>query len=518
MSFILNGVRILLIDMYGETNSHNANLINIQRESISNIENDYQLHYTKLNQFWINFVKNKKSNNIDNEMYLSNYRKHCCECNDIALHNCQNDSAKFVFVEEKNEIKYVICVECQAVFFSDFILCHCSNCNIDFYSSILSKNENKNLLIATWSNYHCEKIINEKMKCIKCKSDFYLNLETKKLNCLNPKCKFISDPKKILWTCKICKEEFKNDAIIYNPLQYQRIKLIIQQTLNIKHRAHPKKIPCCKLNVFSTEFYHQKDCDGILYEGELDNKIIIVCEKCKAFNFYDKFIWTCPKCNNRFRDKLIKKKKTFSHLYSKKAKRKNNLIYLVSDRTSYNIYDSNLIEKNFMQHNKGDFSICETEFSINNCNNVKKQKSNLKDILDKRRNSRNFCENDFFISERKDIKNLFLNSEQLIEKYNKNNEDDDNDILVRKKLFDDENKNQIGYHGYKNNIDYSSSNIDFDEVINKNKNDEKRKRHILWIHNNKYMKKEKEQKCINISYNYDINQNNITKKVLNDND
>ena len=58
------------------------------------------------------------------------------------------------------------------------ILCHCQHCNEDYYSSTLGKNEDKNLLLATWKEYHCEKVINEKMKCVKCHFNLYLNLKT----------------------------------------------------------------------------------------------------------------------------------------------------------------------------------------------------------------------------------------------------------------------------------------------------------------------------------------------------
>ena len=61
-------------------------------------------------------------------------------------------------------------------------------------------------------------------------------------------------------------------------------------------------MPCCKLNVFFTNFYHKKVCKGVLYEGELNNNIVIVCDKCHAINFYERFIWTCPKCGKKFKD------------------------------------------------------------------------------------------------------------------------------------------------------------------------------------------------------------------------
>ena len=30
--------------------------------------------------------------------------------------------------------------------------------------------------------------------------------------------------------------------------------------------------------------------------------MIIVCDKCHAINYYERFIWTCPKCLRKFKD------------------------------------------------------------------------------------------------------------------------------------------------------------------------------------------------------------------------
>ena len=106
------------------------------------------------------------------------------------------------------------------------------------------------LLPATWDNYHCPQIINEKMKCIKCREIFYLNMKNNMLTCLNKNCGCISKPSRILWTCTVCKKEFKSGCIPYNPLDLIVIKKVIRQTLLLKHLAHPNKMPCCKLNVF----------------------------------------------------------------------------------------------------------------------------------------------------------------------------------------------------------------------------------------------------------------------------
>ena len=372
MSFISNGVQIALSDLYGEDIFENEKLINIQNKNLNLIERNYQNHYNKLDRAWRNFEKIKNKNN--NNYYLTNFRKHCCNTDDIAFHNCQIESnSKYISVEENKIIKYVICSECKFVYFSNFILCYCSHCHIDYYSSILSKDENPNLLIATWGKYHCHKLINEKMKCIKCKNNFYINLQNRMLTCLNKKCNFITKPSRLLWTCTICKEEFKSDAIVYNPLQYEYLKQVINQTLLIRHKAHPSNMPCCDLNIFFTEYFHKKDCNGILYFGDLNHNIIIVCDKCKAINFYERFIWTCPKCGMRFRDNNISKKKSFNHIFQSSSF--HSIKFIQSERNS--------IESSRRSSN------IEIEKSSNE-NKIKKKKkkrskTNLFDILEKRR-------------------------------------------------------------------------------------------------------------------------------------
>ena len=233
INFISNGITYLLSELYGENIFENRKLKEIQKKNLSIIDKNYEIHFQKINKTWLNFSKIKNNNNENtNNYYLTNFRKHCCDTENIAFHNCKSDlNSKFISVEENKNIKYVICTECKMVYFSNFILCYCSHCNCDYYSSILSKNENPNLLIATWKKYHCNKLINEKMKCIKCKNDFYLNIETRMLNCINKKCNYIIKPSRVLWTCTICKEDFKSEAIIYNPLQYEivnQLQIIIE--------------------------------------------------------------------------------------------------------------------------------------------------------------------------------------------------------------------------------------------------------------------------------------------------
>ena len=71
MSFIINGIRILLIEIYGEENLNDDNLIKIQEKSFNKIEKEYQTHYRKLNHAWNNYIR-EKNKNKENINYLTN--------------------------------------------------------------------------------------------------------------------------------------------------------------------------------------------------------------------------------------------------------------------------------------------------------------------------------------------------------------------------------------------------------------------------------------------------------------
>ena len=251
----------------------------------------------------MNNYERNKTKIIQKEYILRNFRKHCINTSKFAKHNCGSQNANFILVKDKdNKIIFVICESCKKVYYSSYICCYCDHCKIDYYTNILNEDEDPNYMVATWENYHCPKLINEKMKCIRCNESFYLNMQTGMLTCLNKKCNYISEPDNIIWTCNVCQKDFMSEAIPYNPLEIKMVKNVIRHTLLLKHRAHPNNLPCCKLNVFFVEFFHKKICRGILYEGELDGKMIIVCEKCREINYYERFIWTCPKCLRKFQD------------------------------------------------------------------------------------------------------------------------------------------------------------------------------------------------------------------------
>ena len=303
------GVQLLLEESYTDNCLSDDRLMKLITDNMDEIQKQYNHDFSLVNKTWLAYEKLSKRR-TNNEYLLSNFRKHCMHTEDHALHNCcsrgKAKNCHFICVynaDVKKEVKFVICEKCKKVYYSSFIQAYCSKCNKDYYTSLLGPDENPEMLLATWENYHCPQLINEKMKCIKCHGYLYINMKNGILTCLNKKCEFTSKPSKIIWTCSFCDTDFKSEAIPYNPLDILRTQKLVEQAILLKHKAHPKKMPCCRLNVFFTDFFHKIECDGLLYEMELNDKIIVVCEKCNAINYYERFKWTCPKCGKRFRDK-----------------------------------------------------------------------------------------------------------------------------------------------------------------------------------------------------------------------
>ena len=343
---------------------------------MTDIRKRYLKHYQIVKDSWDNYQKLIKEKKDLSENYLTNYRKHCDKTDDYAYHSCgKRNCSKFLIVKfyrRTNMPKYVLCLDCKKVYITKFISCHCNFCSEDYFSSLLERNENKDLLLATWKNYHCEQIINDRMKCILCHYNLYLNMQNGMLQCTNSSCKFTSKQENILWTCSIDKVDFKSKAKVYNPLEIEIARKIINQILIIKHRAHPNKLGCnCKLNIFFTEFLHKKDCNGVLYYGEYNSKIIIVCGKCKAVNFYERFIWTCPKCGTRFRDKRGKMTKENPLLKSQNEER-------LSRRTKTYGLDESDLKDNVRKKN------LEAYASPSKRKRISNQKETLNDLIQKR--------------------------------------------------------------------------------------------------------------------------------------
>ena len=116
-----------------------------------------------------------------------------------------------------------------------------------------------------------------------------------------------------------------------------------------------------------TDFYHKKDCKGNLYLAEYNQKMIIVCSKCKAVNQYSKFIWTCPECGLHFRDK----KSEINEIKIRKTKSSNRV---------------NILKGNFQEIDNDNYSTINNLFSS-------RKRSSLFDILKKKKKENDNKEN-----------------------------------------------------------------------------------------------------------------------------
>ena len=290
--------------LYKERAKEDKNFQILIENNLKIYEEKYESDYNIIKNEYINLSKDEHEKE---NKYLKNHRKHCFYDNEIANHNCQNNS-KFILIskkdkDEKSNFEFVICINCQKIYKTSFILCKCYHCDKEYYSELLNQKIEIYLFPVTFKKNHCKKLIDNKINCSKCKSPLYLNLKTGMLNCLDKKCDLTSEPKDMVYICDKCNSNFNSDIIIYNPLNNEIIQKKINQILLIKKKAQPKKIPCCDLIIEnSTIFFHNINCKGVLYLGKINEDLIIVCESCHSINYYENFIWTCPKCQMRFKE------------------------------------------------------------------------------------------------------------------------------------------------------------------------------------------------------------------------
>jgi len=243
---------------------------------------------------------NKESN--DKKLPLTDIRKHCRFTKSKAIHSICGESNFLPVLDDKQQnIEFLICLTCNMPYFATAILLFCQFCNIEYYSCIQPKNNCQNKELATWEKYHCSAMVNDFLRCIKCQNGIlYLDLITNSLTC--DICEFSADPLSILWTCYICNNDFSSNAKIYNPLEFKLLKTAINNAILYKVHALPNT-PCCNLPI-SVSYFHKKECKGEIYLGEYNKNSIVVCEKCKMMNYFDKFVWTCPICLKRFNNSL----------------------------------------------------------------------------------------------------------------------------------------------------------------------------------------------------------------------
>ena len=351
-----------------------------------NIESKYNKDYQIISSSYQNYLKNPKKYG-----YISHFRKHCPNTGLTAMHSCSNRiKGKFILFPGKNSSpSYAICSECKQCYTSDFILMLCIPCNKNYYSTVLSEKEDNNIFPATWEKYHCNTMVNEIMKCIKCHNILYLDLSKKKLICKNKNCGFVSNPDSILWNCSSCKEDFRSTAKVYNPLEFKILRKTINIALLLQKKARPKELPCkCEKDLNRLDFLHKEECKGLLYQGMLLDKEVIVCSKCHSINFEEKFNWICPICKVKFYLHSMVGARPFSkkkYIINRDLNKSESLRRNIRDNMKKNVIyikNDNYIEKRINNIKTKNFKKEEKENDLS----LKDSLSNIKNIDNKNNN------------------------------------------------------------------------------------------------------------------------------------
>ena len=281
-------------------------------------------------------IKNRSKEEIASHYFKGEIFSHCDDdkCNGYYVHSCGEKFQFFRFKKTKNvfdinsnnsnnspdkkQSQYDLCLyceKCEMIYKSDFIKFKCNLTGEDFYSKIISNNNNDNYdsnsqhpqSLATWKNYHCNAVINDKMKCQKCNSKLYF-ISPKKVLCKT--CNKELNPLDINYKCIVCKKYFSSEAKIFNPLEYKALKICIKEAIISKIKAKPTSLGCgCDVEINKIKFIHRKSCRGELFLGELNGKKVVICNKCDSLGLYDNYIWTCPLCYKKFRETSEKAEK-----------------------------------------------------------------------------------------------------------------------------------------------------------------------------------------------------------------
>ena len=498
---------------YSNNISENNIVTSTLTKYIQKLNNKYDKNYVNIskqfNSFQSEKEKYKYNNNIClSKFYFSSHRKHCSNTSNYATHFCYKkrgiiNIGKFIKIKNdfKNEkVDYLVCENCQKTYFAESFICYCQYCKEEYFCSPLNNDEKKYLLPATLRNNHCEIVINEILNCPQCKKVLYLNLNINKLQCINDKCKNHNFSKNTEWKCKTCSKYFHSDAIVYNPLEIKILSEEINYSLSVKIKAKPQKLPCCKyIDLNNIDFYHSQKCEGLIYFGEFNKKIFIICEKCKAINFLDKFIWTCPKCNCRFRE-IKENEKNNNFIINNNGLGKIYQIKELSEKIkNLEIKTiSNLVEKR-----KKSIYTQEYDYDDSNCKNIFNNDENI---------DMNIIKNDYLTNKNK--YNLNLTNDNNLKKHN---------IYVYQRSRNDIKANNSIYSKLlnKKKLSIISDNVSKDKInmissFNLTSNDfYSEKPNKIFVSNDKNKKKKKIIiKLINtdsINNNYlSINKNNDT--------
>jgi len=369
MNSLMTSVKSILEEQYTNEIYSNEKFFSLFLSVNKIFEKKYKDYNQILSNAWDNH-----SNEI-NDKYFTQFKKHCGKTQENAMHLCnKNETGNYIIVYMKNEVKFIICEKCRKSFYANLFVNFCQNCNCNYYCGLIEPKENGNTQLATYSSPHCDSIVNDKIPCAKCKASLYYNIKENIIECINPKCRNKIRHNDSNWKCSTCSQYFKSEIKFYNYFELLYIKRIYGIALLIKQKAHPGILPCCQdLDEKNLIFNHKKECKGILYFWILNKKIIVICEKCKAINYFNRFIWTCPNCGLHFRAKKEEIEEKIKKNLINILKGKFNIHIILGDEFLLDNYDNNINNNNNYQ-------------TVNNDGHKLVRKRSFREILEKKKN------------------------------------------------------------------------------------------------------------------------------------
>ena len=345
INIILRNFSEIIDDLIDEYNINNNCFLD-KDENKKIIENKYQIikeniiqEYFKVNKdIYSKYFLNKNGHtNIDKILIpVTNFKKHCIKCNDIAKHKSKNI---LYLIPNTN---YIICKQTNDIYDKNHFECFCEFDGEIYISSYISNNYKNQLQSLT----HRNSLDDEKCLCHKCNHILYYNYRNKKIKCVK------------------CNNEEIDDfnTIFYNEIFFNKLKDEINFSVIMKRKSNPNKY--CS-------------CGGICYQGKFLEKYILVCSNCKKCQFDIR--------NGRYKYKLYlfqKNEKDNQNKVLNKNEENKNDIKIIKINKNRNRNRQNNFKNSTLQLTSKEENIKEEEYNHNYIrrNNFQNKKIITKEI------------------------------------------------------------------------------------------------------------------------------------------
>ena len=354
---------------------------------------------------------------------------HCSKTKNV-LHICNEKLIKLN--QENNE--FAICLKCKKIYKYDLIKLYCDNCKKEYYSDYVENipSQIEDFEKITFKKYHCKHYFIEGISCIKCREILYYSNNKKIVKCF--KCGWKDKIKNLRFKCVFCNKYFNTELKPYIKYMYLKERICIKNAIIDNNYSKPFFTSCCE----NIKYYkhNNKICDGILLQGFMDKKEVIVCGKCwNIFNF-EGFEWVCSVCGKKFKDIFDE---FDDNNNNNNFHTNNNHKSMLSTNLNSDLNESENLNKNDINNNN----------NINNDNN----NNNKNNIINNIFNNKNFVISHFNKTSHK----IFLN-----ENY-KTNYKSNNNIYVNRNI------NFINNNNYNNKSTKNMNNLNKD-ILKKFKN------------------------------------------------